>query len=564
MSSTFSDLSKTIADNFLQSIVFIDDNAFIAKQALSHPFNAEEITRAFASKQKVCAVYRPKSSQDMDHLTSLAKKADVTVLDWHIVMESANNEEINSEEDAEEIDPRGTETCKVIRGILSDPITGAGSLKLILIYTAETNLPDIAEKIYEDLKKVGVENLEFNDCKVFTENIRILVLAKQAGPEQFKHNPELKSKIIRYEQLPDFVLEQFTQITSGLLTNFALACLTTIRNSSFQLLSLFGKKLDAAYLGHRALLPSNRDAEDQLVELMKDSIGDLLHYRNVTKCVEEDVLKNWLNEKFSTKVKAYLNEKGKPFKDAQGNDITATYEVDSKLALSLIACDEQEISKRFKEAFKNRNIEALKTKENKEAFLRLAQLNSTEIFTDEDDDFQELDRRLAKLSHHRNLFSPVSYQPKLWQGTVIKGIESNKYWICIQQKCDSVRLKPGIERRFLFLPLIAIPNGTTDRFHFVTPDNVKLRLIIKSYELRTIKFIDVGGSGLIMAEKQGERFLFHPTYSNQEAPMYKQESFEWIFDLKDLHSQRVANDFAREISRVGLDESEWLRRSAGF
>jgi len=29
-----------------------------------------------------------------------------------------------------------------------------------------------------------------------------------------------------------------------------------------------------------------------------------------------------------------------------------------------------------------------------------------------------------------------------------------------------------------------------------------------------------------------------------------------------LHSQRIINDYAREISRVGLDESEWLRRWA--
>lgn len=38
--------------------------------------------------------------------------------------------------------------------------------------------------------------------------------------------------------------------------------------------------------------------------------------------------------------------------------------------------------------------------------------------------------------------------------------------------------------------------------------------------------------------------------------------FKWISELKNDHAQRISNDFAAKLSRVGLDESEWLRRWA--
>ena len=38
------------------------------------------------------------------------------------------------------------------------------------------------------------------------------------------------------------------------------------------------------------------------------------------------------------------------------------------------------------------------------------------------------------------------------------------------------------------------------------------------------------------------------------------DEVRWIADLKTDFAHRVANMFAAEVSRVGLTESEWLRR----
>jgi len=115
----------------------------------------------------------------------------------------------------------------------------------------------------------------------------------------------------------------------------------------------------------------------------------------------------------------------------------------------------------------------------------------------------------------------------------------------------------------LFLPLKEIHEKDNLKFHFITPDNRKLALINKSYELRTIKFKIENDDSVIYAQKVENEFVFTPCYSKMKINEgYNEEDFLWVFDLKDLHSQRIINDYAREISRVGLDESEWLRRWA--
>ncbi|MCJ7623604.1 MAG: hypothetical protein MUO76_08865, partial [Anaerolineaceae bacterium] len=73
---------------------------------------------------------------------------------------------------------------------------------------------------------------------------------------------------------------------------------------------------------------------------------------------------------------------------------------------------------------------------------------------------------------------------------------------------------------------------------------------IKPHELRTILFTP-GENETILSTKKNSQFSF--------TDKSKQE-YVWIGELKREHAQRIANQFAAEIARVGLDESEWLRR----
>ncbi len=42
----------------------------------------------------------------------------------------------------------------------------------------------------------------------------------------------------------------------------------------------------------------------------------------------------------------------------------------------------------------------------------------------------------------------------------------------------------------------------------------------------------------------------------------EKNEYRWVAQLKPDHAQQAAEQFAREISRVGLTESEWLHRGA--
>jgi hypothetical protein len=77
MSKSFNEISQEIANDFLQNIVFIDDNAYTDKKGNAHDFDALEITKEFSHSEKFCAVYKPVVEEDIEKFSKIAKKADV-------------------------------------------------------------------------------------------------------------------------------------------------------------------------------------------------------------------------------------------------------------------------------------------------------------------------------------------------------------------------------------------------------------------------------------------------------------------------------------------------------
>jgi hypothetical protein len=332
-------------------------------------------------------------------------------------------------------------------------------------------------------------------------------------------------------------------MTAGLLSNFALLSLTTVRNNSHKILSLFSKDLDAAYMAHKAVLPVQNNAEELLVKLFGDTITDLLLYGKISALFDK-ILLDWLSLK--------ITEKDVPISNADGNQLNpqVLYKRNFNLLKSLLLSEEKNVEKRFKNLFKD----LIQDKKQREDYLEYLLKNSTALFEDEDNIRINVDKRFAILTHHKSLFLPSNISPTLTLGTIIKSTANpDNYFVCIQQRCDSVRIKQGEYRKFLFLPLTKVENG---QFHFVTPDGVKLNLKKKSYSIKTIKFNCDNSNGEIKAffDESNKKYKFKERYDDGD-------TFEWIFDLKDLHSQRIVADYALQLSRVGLDESEWLRKA---
>lgn len=511
MADRFIEQSKEIANNFIQNIVFIDDKAY-KEDSTNNAFSALDVSNAFAKTGKICAIYAPKSVSDINSYNTILNKADVVILDWYLDIKKEENQVEDPEADADNDDPRGEFTLKLISDLLSQ----TGMLKLLIVYTGETDLFEITDSIYQ---KVNQHSFHKEDCVIRSLNSKILVRAKnQNSGTQFAHNPNLKNKIVSYESLPTLIVEEFADMTNGLLSNFALSSISAIRNNTSRMLSVFSPKLDPAYLGHKILLENTFESKQLLIKLFGEAISELLETTNIDT---KDWVDNWIE-----------------------NRIT-----DEEISINGVSIDKSKdlLKKMFyseQSRLKDKYFEASgKNMSNKDE--GKLQSHTIELFAYDGIDVNKSNVDFAILTHHKNIFQPAIEAPILTLGTVIKSVD--RYYVCIQQRCDSVRIKE--ERRFLFLPL-----EEKGEYPLIVNNELKLFTNKSSYALKTIKFRANNNEQAIYAVKNDNgKYLFTSIH---------QEQYEWVVDLKEMHAQRIVNNYCAQLSRVGLNESEWLRLQA--
>lgn len=545
MGPTFFERSKQIANNFIQSVLFIDDELYSDQGNINNRLDGQELVKVFSKEKKLCALNNPQNESDFDDIIEVARLADITVLDWRMNLAKRANDNLNEEEDEENDDPRGTFTMKLIKQLLQ---ANNRELKLILIYTGEPILTQIVDRIFEGLEDLNVVRLSNNI--IGKSNFRIIVAGKPSLEGRLNHNPELKSWILQYAQLPDFLLSEFTKMTEGVVSNVALGAITSLRNNCFKILSVFNKDIDPAFLSHRAMLPIVDDAGDLIKESLMTSFKAILDYENLEALCSFQLISKWIDDNDFSNKTIRISKK----------DFTITKREIKQWQKS-----------GFIEAFKN--IWADKFPQNPvdpselDKMYRELHKTSLKYFLPDGLSQERIEEDFSILTHHKSNFAAPSYTPRLSLGTIIKGLKSGKYWVCIQQRCDSVRIKEDDVRRFLFLPLIEVTVGK--KFNFLITDNLNIVRLLVDYDthkLRTIKFM-ASRDEAVYARRFGasKRYFFQPLYykGHTKYDSKNDESFLWIMDLKDNHSQRIANIYASKLSRVGLDESEWLRRWSG-
>ncbi|QYS85805.1 hypothetical protein JJC03_11930 [Flavobacterium oreochromis] len=199
-------------------------------------------------KKKVCGVYCPKTKDDIENYKFIIKKADVVILDWKIILSKDEAEDLDADDDD---DPRGIYTLDILKNIVQDINQNKESLKLIIVYTGERDLNGITDQIFDKLH-VLKNDLVKESCKIYSSNTKILIRAKSSvGDDEidnkFNHLVGLNDKIIKYKDLPKLVVDEFTLMTNGLLSNFALLSLTILRENSSKILGLFSKEKDGAF-----------------------------------------------------------------------------------------------------------------------------------------------------------------------------------------------------------------------------------------------------------------------------------------------------------------------------
>lgn len=490
----------------------------------AHELNAKSLIENFAQRGMVCAVIRPKDVEVElleDKVYPLAENCDIVMFDW-VLYDATDGGKVK--ELISEITKRSSEEEK--------------RLRLIVVYTGQLELADITEQIKTALEEAGQLNIVTkNPYTLETGPVRIAVYAKGYVPTPIE-NEELAARIIPIEQLPDKLISEFADMTMGLVPNVAVESMAALRSNTHRILTKFHSGLDAPFLAHRAMLPQPEDADSLLVYLLGAELTAVLEGHEVGKVADNyagmDVVRAWIEmheaEMHATKERGFANK----------FSIKNTREfIDDLCKLLRDGFEDKALPEQFV---------SMKDKPHK------AKL--TEKLSRKPKDAIALEYEFAALTTLKSDYRIKP--PALLPGTILKEIPSNedaprksKYWVCIQPACDCVRIEKS--RSFPFLEL-ARDDGN---FNLVLPDNndfIRVRVVYKPYKVKSIEFDpSEDNSQTVRGVRQDNHVYFTATDGTQ---------YLWIAELKFEQAQRIINRYATIHSRVGLDESEWLRRSS--
>ena len=555
--NTVSAYSEYAAKEFLQTVVFVDDRIYNRKHgAVAKPqpvlapkkrkkavksadkdvlektvasvsndggtddYSPHDIVTSFAKKQIICSLYQPQKNAKVSAASDifpLCLASDIVILDWDLYGD------------------KGQKAVELVDGLIQQSVQDVPEqLRLILVYTQEQNLFDIANQLYEKINGSLGDNIEplqeEGGLAFHTLNSRVSVLGK-TGRARIE---EYRSHEVEEKDLADRAVKEFSKLASGLLHAATLLGLAEIKKNSRKILSKFNSSLDPAFLTHRAMSLPDEDAANHLIPLLISEIEAVLEDSLPKPLVSEALIKDWCQTEWNPgiHVTRLLGDKVGPRELAVDFCLKGKNMRDKHKEVSLIT---QSITKKgdwnSSERSKIRDISSiLLEKEDSTSNHEFSRLMSSRTFYDE----RKKDLKL---------------------GTIVcmECEEDNKYMLCLQPICDSVRITNP--RKFLFTELEAVKQDRKNKASHVLilANNEKKELLYqpKSFKCYVSEFLPEARSKQVLAEHADDnQQIFEDTTGCK---------YIWIDQLKPAHAQRAAEKYARELSRVGLTESEWQR-----
>ena len=532
--STLTELSVKNVATFLQTVVVVDDKAHLRPLAESNDgsstseivqsdeedsagpqanlipppsdtgdyltdpedLDAKSLIDGFAEEGIACSVLRPAKEDDVvSQAAKIAEIADIVVLDW--ILDNDNGKRVSG----------------LIRRMI-DGSSGTDRVRLIAIYTGERDLRQVADKAADVLsERFGEPPDWISDFVLWKGSVRVVVFGKEGTPVP-PDDTGLIERIVSIPELPSRLILEFAHMMTGLLPSVAIAGLSEVRAQSHKLLTMFSRSLDPAYLGHRVLLPNPAEAEEQLVGMFAAELLSVLEYGGVTKQAGLQSIRAWVDAMVES--------------DALRPDYLSVTSKDELLGLLENGVDNT----------KGLQLGGWKWEK------------STYAFSSDDYQADEANRQFAKMMHVKTQYGGPP--PSLTLGTIV--CAEATYWICLQPKCDSVRLDGPTA--FPMVPMARVPDQKKDIEIVVLHGDswVLLSVPRRPADLRMVAFESNDSSMKQVTASLNDDSMW--TINPIEGP-----SFEWVAQLKDEHAQRIANEFAGSFSRVGVSESEWVRRS---
>ena len=540
--------SKYAAREFLQTAVFIDDRIYDSKAGpdaeggeLTAPkprkralksaadperneagatiieeneeYSPHDIVNSFAKKQIICSLYQPTTKARVtseSDIFLLCRSADIVIVDWDLFGDD------------------GSRALELIDGLIRQAVNDVPEqLRLILVYTQEIDLGSVAEKLHEKVEESIGEVLPRldNDLTFRTTNSRVSVLGKVGRDRPVTSNDH----VVKESELAERAVQEFAGLADGLLHAATLLGLAEIKKNSRRILSKFSKELDPAFLTHLAMSLPMEDASEHITPLLVSEIEAVLRDVLPTPLISKALLYDWCR---------HVWQPGQHLDDSFNQDGS------DKRAIAEAICIEgfEAAHKRFSKIPNPSNNK--KTRRAAEILLGSGEDNAN--------------HRFAQLMASRSFYGDAVRKPKVLKlGSIVYHSEDDTYLLCIQPLCDSVRIES--DRRFLFVELAKVEPGSDNpdkrASHIVVQENgdpLELHYQPKSYHCRSVVFSPDPETKQVQAKSLGdEKSVFNDKSGR---------SYEWIDELKEAHAQRAVEKLAGDLSRVGLTESEWLRR----
>lgn len=528
-----------VVDDFLHTVVVVDDRAFTDRELLSapsadddpseggrgravtsdlqapaspdeHDLDPKAVTDAFAEDGLVCTLLSPKAGEEVDDkVLRVARRADLVVLDWVL--------------DRDE----GKIALELIGKILSaDEQSTRRRLRTIAVYTGQKDLHDVAAR----LRGTIVDAYKDSELFLYDDGLAMKkgpVRAAVFAKEHVTDLPaDLERRRVTFAELPTRLRNEFASLTAGLVTTVALASLAALRDDTHRILEMLGPNLDAAFLGHRAALPAPDDAEAHAVALVVAEMRSIVEDNEVGRHVAVPVLELWLD-------------------DARRNHLLFGELIDERKRLTKA----QVIAMLTHGLGTDEGCDTVGSTKHSKTYLRnRVKPHASKVFAATAEEAERSDHEFANRMMLRTIYSQPPRTLQL--GTII--LAGGDYRICVQPACDSVRLSGVCAFPFLRLTIAELEAKT----HFVVGGDIPdawVRLLLGSNprDISMIEF-DPGKDKVINAVEADGKYVFTDVVGT---------IYEWVGILKTELAQKVAVDLAQQFARVAVDEAELLRLS---
>jgi hypothetical protein len=519
--NTVSEFTREAVTSYLRTVVLVDDNIF--RQPTVAPTTTEIVpprparktafkAAAAPSKKTVSPSRVPDEPIFLPHhlVASFAKKKIVCSL-----YQPANRSvsvgitsdifHICSSADIVILDydlfgDGGTKALGLINNLVSDSMQEIPEQgRLILVYTLDPNLTQVSNQILASVDSIpGVSAVPEDPLGLVlsARHCRISILGKP------NHRlPQFVPYTIPEQDLAARAIQEFSAMAPGLLQACVLLGLAKVREKSRTMLARFDSSLDAAFIQHNSLARSEGAFENALPLVMAE-LQSVLEDRLQSPLIPAAVLDDWVANVWSPSAHI-VGSRGIAATRAQAKILCRDGHEATGLTIS--------------------NAERLK-------------FFSSSSTSTENDEF-------ALLMSTRGEYAQKRKQLQL--GTIAT-FPNGLHYVCLQPVCDSVRLSGRVP--FLFVQLSQLKQSKNARV-VIRVDDAYLELSVET-KIASAALVSFAASGGIVASSNTAPHEFCDCDGKK---------YLWNSQLKWAHAQRIVEQFASELSRVGLTESEWLR-----